>query len=141
MDRTAWIVITLCTIGLVLWYIYTSSQMQPRPALAPSPGVTPLLSATPVATTSPPPAASPAAAPPEAVASFAQKIETLRNRDVELHLTNRGGGIAEAVLLNHKAEQNQPVVLNSPERTPIGAILDDPATPVQIGRASCRERV
>src|SRR5438874_12879193 len=100
MDRTAWIVITLCVIGLVLWEIYISRQMPPRRAVAPSPSVTPLLSATPIAASSPAPAASPAASPAEASPSFAQKTETLRNRDVELRLTNRGGGIAEAVLLN-----------------------------------------
>jgi YidC/Oxa1 family membrane protein insertase len=130
MDRTAWIVITLCVIGLVVWEIYISRQMPARPAVAPAPSVTPLLSATPIAASSPAQAPLAAASPAAVVASFAQKTETLRNRDVELHLTNRGGGIAEAVFLNHKAERNEPVVVNSPERMPIGAIIDDPAAPV-----------
>src|ERR1043166_1840339 len=102
MDRTAWIVITLCVIGLVLWEIYITRQMQSRPAVAPSPSVTPLLSATPIAAASPAPAALPTPSPVEAGPSFAEKTETLRNRDVELHLTNRGGGIADAVLLKDR---------------------------------------
>ena len=130
MDRTAWLVISLCVIGLVLWEIYITRQMQPRPAVAASPSVTPLLSATPITAASPAPAALPRPSPLEAGPSFTEKTETLRNRDVELHLTNRGGGIADAVLLNHKAEQNQPVVVNSRERMPIGAIIDDPVAPV-----------
>src|SRR5207245_4947476 len=44
-------------------------------------------------------------------------------------LTNRGGGISEAVMLNHIAEDNKRVILNSPKQMPIGAILDQPATP------------
>ena len=68
----------------------------------------------------PSPSSSPLASPeaaPQAVRRqprpFAEKTETLRNSDVELHLTNRGGGIAEAVLLNHMAEDDKHVTLNS----------------------------
>jgi len=92
MDRTAWIVVALCVIGLVVWEIYLAKQMAPRPApivgapgqvsptatpaiLAPSPSATPVAEATPK-TTGP---------------SFPEKIESLRNSDVELRLTNRGG--------------------------------------------------
>ncbi len=71
--------------------------------------------------------ATPAPAAPPA---FAEKTETLSNSDVELRLTNRGGGISEARLLNHKGENGQGVVvLNSPDRLPIGAIMDQPAAP------------
>jgi len=106
MDRTAWIVVAFCVIGLVVWEIYLAKQMAPRPApvsvaagqtsptatpaiLAPSPSPTPVAEA------------APGIAP---TASFAEKIETLRNSDVELRLTNRGGGIKEAVLLRQMAE-------------------------------------
>jgi len=58
-----------------------------------------------------------------------ENTETLRNTDVELHLTNRGGGISEVVLLKYAAEENKRVTLNLPDRLPIGAILQDPATP------------
>jgi YidC/Oxa1 family membrane protein insertase len=132
MDRTAWIVVALCVIGLVVWEIYLAKQMAPRPApvsvapgqasptaapaiVAPSPLATPVAEATPSSSPTP---------------SFAEKIETLRNSDVELRLTNRGGGIKEVVLLKQIAEKGQPVVLNSDQSSPIGAILEQPSAPM-----------
>src|SRR4029450_2956858 len=99
MDRTAWIVVSLCVIGLVVWQIYVAKQMPPRPA----PVNVASGQASPTAPpnffeASPPPAAretTPKTAEP--VPSFAEKIETLRNSDVELRLTNRGAGIKEGV--------------------------------------------
>jgi membrane protein insertase, YidC/Oxa1 family, C-terminal domain len=64
------------------------------------------------------------------VPTFAEKVETLRNSDFELRFTNRGGGIAEAVMFNHIAEDAKRVILNSPKHMPIGAMVDDPAKPV-----------
>jgi len=130
MDRTAWIVVALCVVGLVVWEMYLAKQMAPRsvPVTAgqTSPTVTPAILAT-----SPSPLATPEAAPQgvESVPAFAEKVETLRNSDVELRFTNRGGGIAEAVMLNHIAEDDKRVTLNSPKHMPIGAIVDDPANP------------
>src|ERR1051325_7889567 len=134
MDRTAWIVVALCVIGLVLWEIYSFRQIQPRPATSsrpaitnPSPLPTPPTSlesvtptAAPVASAQPSPTAAPSAP------SFAELTDTIRNSDLELHLTNRGGGIAQAVLLNHIAEQDRRVTLNSDDHPPIGAIVADP---------------
>src|ERR1051325_6320992 len=132
MDRTAWIVVGLCVIGLVVWEFYLAKQMAPRPAPVsvasgrPSPTATPAIVApsplpTPVAETSPGIAPTP---------SFAEKIETLSNSDVEVHLTNRGGGIKEVVLRKQIAEKDQQVVLNSDHSPPIGAILEQPSTPI-----------
>jgi YidC/Oxa1 family membrane protein insertase len=132
MDRTAWIAVALCVIGLVVWEIYLAKQMAPRPApvgvvpgqtsstptpaiLAPSPSPTPVTEAAPSSG--------------EAVPSFAEKIQTLRNSDVELRLTNRGGGIKDAVLLRQIAEKGQRVVLNSDQSAPIGAIIEQPSAP------------
>jgi YidC/Oxa1 family membrane protein insertase len=128
MDRTAWIAVTLCVIGLVVWQIYLVKQTPPRPApvkVAPeqAPPTASIASATPLAA----PAVAPKAAEP--VATFPEKIETLRNSDVELRLTNRGGGIKEAILLGQMAEKEKPVVLNSAENAPIGAIIDQPSAP------------
>src|ERR1043166_2628845 len=134
MDRTAWIVIILCVIGLVAWEWWIAKQA-PRPhpapatvAVSPTPGtaaggsssIAPSIAPAPTASATPVAAATPA---------FAEKTETLRNDDVELHLTNRGGGIAEAVLVNHVASKDEPrqIILNSKEQMPIGAILDQPA--------------
>ena len=131
MDRTAWIVVALCVIGLVLWEFYLAKQMAPRPAPVsvapgrPSPTASPaILAPSPLPT--PVAEAAPSSAP---TPSFTEKIETLRNSDVELRLTNRGGGIKEAVLLRQVAEKGQRVVLNSNQSAPIGAILEQPSTP------------
>ncbi|PYK64880.1 MAG: hypothetical protein DME50_11180 [Verrucomicrobia bacterium] len=133
MDRTAWIVVSLCVIGLIAWYIYIGKQMpHPRPStISASPSAPP-----PVATPSPspslyfPPSPIPTPTPVQSAPTFPEKIETLRNADVELRLTNRGGGIKEAVLLNQIAEQGERVVLNSAGSAPIGAIIEQPASPV-----------
>jgi YidC/Oxa1 family membrane protein insertase len=140
MDRTAWIAITLCVLGLVAWEIWIVRHPLPPPgvATAPSPA-TPLASGTPfasaptaVATPAPKPGTGATVAPSATPAQFEEKTETLRNSDVELHLTNRGGGVSEAVLLNYPAEvgESERVTLNSPARIPIGAMVDDPAAPV-----------
>jgi len=132
MDRTAWIAVALCVIGLVLWEVYLAKQTQRKPApantpaqLSPTPTAAANASASPLAT------AVPGIAPKvgEAIPSFPEQVETLRNSDVELRLTNRGGGIKEAILLNHVAEKGERVVLNSAECAPIGAIIEQPSAP------------
>ena len=135
MDRQAWIAVTLCVLGLIGWQFYMASfpppPAQPRPAEAtPSPGPALEASASPPPVAAQPAEASAAAPPPgEPAPSFEEKIETLRNGDVELRLTNRGGGISEAHLLNHKAENGEGVVvLNSKEHLPIGAIVEQPGS-------------
>ena len=133
MDRTAWIAVILCVLGLFAWQIWTSRQAVARPAAAttPSPAGTGI-SATPAAAQ---PAVGPTAAPSAMPLPFAERTETLRNSDVELHFTNRGGGIAQAILLNYPAEHDESVTLNSPARLPIGAIIDDPAIKSHIAIA------
>src|SRR5437016_4314089 len=132
MDRTAWIVVALCVVGLVVWEMYLAKHMAPRPALVTAtPGQT-SPTATPASLApSPSPLGSPEAAPQgaEPVPTFAEKVETLRNSDVELRFTNRGGGIAEAVMLNHVADDARRVTLNSPKHMPIGTMVDDPVKP------------
>ena len=132
MDRTAWIAVALCVVGLVLWELYLVKQTPPRRA----PGTPGPQQISPVPTaagsvSTPPVVAAPAipAKAAEATPSFPEKIETLRNSDVELRLTNRGGGIKEAVLLNQVAEKGERVVLNSVEFAPIGAIIEQPSSP------------
>src|SRR5581483_4572739 len=92
------------------------------------------LAAPAVVTATAAPAASPASTPASAIGQqmppFAEKTELLRNNDAELRITNRGGGISEVVLSNHIAENDKRVTLNSPDHMPIGAIVDQPATPV-----------
>src|SRR5882724_3445470 len=128
MDRTAWIVVVLCVMGLVLWELYLAKQTPPRSAPV---NVLPGRASPTPTIASPTPIAAPEVAPKaaESVPSFPEKIETLRNSDVELRLTNRGGGIKEAVLLRQVAENGQRVVLNSAESAPIGALIEQPSAP------------
>src|SRR5436305_3540433 len=132
MDRTAWIAVALCVVGLVLWELYLAKQAPPRRAPVPaaphqiSPGPTGAASGSTSPIVAAPAIPSKAA---ETTPSFPEKIETLRNSDVELRLTNRGGGIKEAVLLKQVAEKDQRVVLNSAECAPIGAIIEQPSAP------------
>jgi YidC/Oxa1 family membrane protein insertase len=129
MDRQAWIAVSLCVLALVGWQIYVTSHTPPRPAVASPPSATATASPTADVSSSPAAEPNPTAAPSPATEApaFAEKTETLRNSDFEVHLTNRGGAIGEVVLLNHFAEKGQHVVLNSRERTPLGAIVDQPA--------------
>src|SRR6266403_4762985 len=131
MDRTAWIAVTLCVIGLGLWELYLAKQTPPRRAPVNAPAQAPAVPTLTASPSAPPLASAPATAlkPEEAAPSFLEKIETLRNADVELRLTNRGGGIKEAVLLKQIAEKGQQVVLNSKQSLPSGAILEHPSTP------------
>ncbi|HEV3147181.1 MAG TPA: membrane protein insertase YidC [Chthoniobacterales bacterium] len=132
MDRTAWIAVALCVIGLVLWEVYLAKQTQRKPALAnASAQFSPTSTAAANASAPLLATAAPSVVPKvtEQIPSFPEQIETLRNSDVELRLTNRGGGIKEAVLLNHVAEKGGRVVLNSAECAPIGAIIEQPSTP------------
>src|SRR5438477_753459 len=133
MDRTAWIVVILCVIGLLTWTWWTSQHQPPRPAssaLPPTPVPSAAASASAAPLTSPSTVPAPTAAPAaEATPAFAEKAETLRNDDLELRLTNRGCGIREAALLNHIAQGNQRVIINSKDQLPVGALVEQPANP------------
>src|SRR6202043_3584360 len=132
MDRTAWIAVALCVIGLVLWEVYLAKQTQRKPAPANAPAqFSPTPTAAANAPGSPLATVAPSIAPKvaEPIPAFPEQVETLRNSDVELRLTNRGGGIKEAVLLNHVAEKGERVVLNSAECAPIGTIIEQPSAP------------
>ena len=130
MDRTAWIVVALCVIGLVLWEIYLVKQTPPRPApVGVAPGQSSPIATPAIFAPSPTPVAEATPSSRDSAPSFVEKIETLRNSDIELRLTNRGGGIKEAVLLRQIAEKGQRVVLNSDQTAPVGAILEQPSTP------------
>ena len=135
MDRTAWIAVILCIVGLVAWEVYTVRHPAPVPARAAA-SPSPSAEATSTATPSPSAAisATPAASPNERTPSptpkpFAEKTATLDNGDLKLLLTNRGGGIAQAVLPKHKGENGQPLTLGNSKGLPIGALVEDPAKP------------
>lgn len=130
MDRTAWIVVALCVVGLVAWEIYLVKQTPRRPApFGVASGQSSLTTTPAILAPSPTPVSEATPSSGESAPSFAEKIETLRNSDVELRLTNRGGGIKEAVLLKQVAEKGQPVILNSDKSAPIGALIEQPSSP------------
>jgi len=134
MDRTAWIVITLCVAGLVGWEWWIAKQTPRRPAavsVSPTPSTSLAeASATPASTISAPSPALAATPTPAATIPPADlHIEKLSNADVELDLTNAGGGIDKAVLRNYKAEGDAPVTMNGRKSMPIGAIVENPAAP------------
>ena len=141
---------TLCVLGLIAWQVYTTRYaphpvpIQATATAAPSPSMAATASGTPAPTAAadanaaPAGPAEPATSAP--VPTFAEKIETLSNPDVQLRLTNRGGGISEVRLLHHKGEDGKGVVvLNSPERLPIGAIVEQPAAPALAEFAMTRQ--
>ncbi|MEO6971464.1 MAG: membrane protein insertase YidC, partial [Chthoniobacterales bacterium] len=132
----AWVAIFLVVIGLAAWQVYVAKHPPPMPVTplaSPSPSAPVALapnSATPGATE---PRSTPSLPPNEATPappSFVEHTTTLRNADLELLLTNRGGGIAEAVLPKHRDEDGGPVKLNARQRLPIGAIVEKPAAPL-----------
>src|SRR3954453_20985032 len=111
MDRQAWVAITVCVIGLIAWYAYTTTHLPPRQpapiAASPTPGSSPAPATSPSPTASPLASSSPT--PAESTPAFAEKTETLTNGDVELRLTNRGGAIIDAVLVNHTVDNGNRV--------------------------------
>ena len=137
MDRQSWIAITLCILGLVAWQIYVAKHSLPAPQkTVASPGPSRTDSAAPSApeiqtpTPAPNESTTPTPAPTPTPPPFTERTATLRNSDLELLLTNRGGGIAEAILPKHKDEYDRQLRLSDPRRVPIGALIDKPATPV-----------
>ncbi len=137
MDRQAWIAVTLCVVGFVALQVYNAKHLPPPPvpaAVSPTPAAAPENPAAPLLRRRRRlvlrPGRLPTPSPAASIAPFAEKTETLRNDDVELHLTNRGAGITRSGAAQaYVGESGQPVVLNSPEHTPIGAIIEQPATP------------
>ena len=137
MDRQAWIVVTLCILGLVGWQVYVARQAPPTPRTVtasptPSAAMSVAPGATPSATTTPsiaPNESTPSPTPTSVTRSFVEKSVTLKNDDLELLLTNRGGGIAEAILPKHIGENGQAVRLNSKQPVPIGALIGKPDAP------------
>ncbi|HEY3662942.1 MAG TPA: membrane protein insertase YidC [Chthoniobacterales bacterium] len=139
MDRQAWIAITLCILGLIGWQVYMVKHptvppakvlASPSPTAAASKTSSPSGSATPAEATVAAAPNEPTPTPAPTPAPFVEKTTTLRNSDLELLLTNRGAGIAEAILPKHKGENGAPVKLNAHQNLPIGAIIDKPAAPV-----------
>ncbi len=144
MDRPAWIAVILSIVGLVSWEVYLSSKHRAE-LLAHPPAVVDTTAATGAATPLPTEAATGAPSPaitsgqpvqvvdrqaPSSPATQAEETVPEQIEKVvvpnllELHYTNLGGGIAEAIPLGpkHLAEGGVNITLNHAGHIPIGAI-------------------
>ena len=150
MDRQAWIVVTLCIVGLLVWTRYFAPKYAPVPPAAQTAhtaGATPGTGASPVPATDTTPVlpgtrpeagdvtvdrqqAAPAA---PATPAAPEQTEVIRTPQIELHFTSYGGGIAEAVPLGkeHLAENGKNISLNHAGRIPIGATTVQPGQDAQ----------
>src|SRR5260370_30507583 len=106
MDRTAWIAITLCVLGLVAWQIWIARQPLPPPAVAtapspasPSANGTPASAPTAVVTPAPQAGTGGTSGPAAARPQCLEENGTLRNSHRGLHLRKLGGRISERPLL------------------------------------------
>ncbi len=124
MDRTAWIVVILCSLGLAYWWT-NQPKPEPRPIEAtPTEGTaTPAPAATEGQVENPenPESQDPGAPVP---AKVDEEIVTLKTKTAEFALTNIGGGVATAKLLDHASSYREdvPVTLNEYSLRPVGAL-------------------
>jgi len=129
MDRTAWIVVSLATIGLIGTFFWQQQQneallkyRQQHAAYAAQMSPTPVDSPTPSTTSG----ASKTTLEQTPVQNLPEKVETLKNDVAELHFSNNRGGLVSIDLLTHKAEQGHAVELNPASVAAIGAISQTP---------------
>ncbi|WP_081888127.1 membrane protein insertase YidC [Verrucomicrobium sp. BvORR034] len=121
MDRKAWIVVTLCAIGMAFNFWWTAKH-PPAPAPQPPPASTaPATTTDPAqaAATNPASPANPATpAAPGATAPVAEEKIELKNASAIYTFTNVGGGIASVVMLDTKDH----IKLNQHGKAAIGAL-------------------
>lgn len=117
MDRTSWIVVILCTLGLVGWFGWYSNlprSAPPRPVVEAA-----------VASEKPAAAAEGATAE-EAPATPAEAPEQrvmVEKDGLKVEFTSRGGGIKSLTIPAHEDFSGyQPMVLNEYGRGPVGAL-------------------
>jgi YidC/Oxa1 family membrane protein insertase len=116
MDRTSWIAIIICVVGLFAWQWYvTENYTQPPAETAPATPPTP--EPTPGTATAP---AEPAPTP-EPVRMQA-RAESLDTPAAEFVFNNDTGGINQVVLALHMGENSERVSLNRSRTMPIGAM-------------------
>lgn len=145
MDRTSWIVIGVCFL-LLLAYGPLVNHFYPPPPRAPQTETAPPTQPTeesappdspvnPVLAPAPSDAAATAQAPVERIPRVPvpapaarlltapdlgpEQLAVLENDSIQLELTTHGGGIRRVILKDHKAEGDEPVVLNRGAEVPI----------------------
>lgn len=146
MDRTAWIVVTACVIGMFFYGTWYSKETQKElaaaaaqraaeavargeteaPALASGEPANAAAADAKVGAADGQTAVDPAA---EAEEKIEEQSFVLDNDFIRCHLTNLGAGIAEVELLDHKRSlvgDDGYVTLNAGQKTPIGALSSGP---------------
>jgi YidC/Oxa1 family membrane protein insertase len=128
MDRTAWIVVSLATIGLlgtIFWQVKQNEAIakyrQQQQAYAAQMAPTPEASTAPATATEQPAAVKPPAP------LVPEQTDSLKAGVAELRFSNNRGGLASIDLLTHKAEQGHQVELNSSDAPAIGALSVTPS--------------
>jgi YidC/Oxa1 family membrane protein insertase len=125
-DRLTWVVVPLAVLGLVLTIFWQQQeaaksrvQAYANQSVTPAqPSATP--SSTPLAETAQP---VPTPAQPE----VPEQTASLKSDVAELQFSNVRGGITRVELLQHKAEDDHPVVLSNDRAPAIGAISRNPS--------------
>jgi len=133
MDRTAWFVVSLCSLGLVYFLFIAPPKPVPR-RVAPAAG-------TEEAHDGQPPAREGAIAAADVakpVASLSapeveESITVLKNDVAEFRFTNRGGGLKSIKLLHHKMEGAGFVTVNEQGQAAIGALSQIAGDPAEVG--------
>lgn len=137
MDRTAWIAVILCVAGLFGWGWWTTEQTRQQAATLASRSAA--VAAQPAAGGAPsssgsgavqesPTASVPAPSAPGALEAEAREI-VLENGAIRVHLTNLGGGVRKAELLDHDRALEKGggfIVINETASQPIGAFSQGP---------------
>ena len=123
MDRKAWLVITLCTFGLIANVYYANKYPPIEKAPAPA-AVAPAAAS---ATTAPAAATKPAATISSASGvtpsvPVVEETHTITRGTVTWHFSNKGGGIAKVVLTG-----TDNLTLNQFGKEPIGALRREAA--------------
>lgn len=113
MDRTAWIVVSLCTAGLIAWFVYLPKS-PPRPPAGPE-----VVQAAPAAA---PGTAAPATPAAPATAAVAEQTMTISDDGIDYVFSNIGGGIKTITLPPQRFSGSSPTVLNADGVAAVGAL-------------------
>lgn len=117
MDRKAWIVVSLCLIGIIFNFWWQIQHAKDSPPLPVPPAIAENQSAAATATSS---TGTPAPGTPAAAttAPVAEEIWILKNDQIVYTFTSQGGGILTAELL----DTHDNIVLNKEKKAAVGSL-------------------
>ncbi|MGI8602560.1 MAG: YidC/Oxa1 family insertase periplasmic-domain containing protein [Verrucomicrobiales bacterium] len=123
MDRTSWIAVTLCTLGLI-WWFYTQPKALPRQDV-------PVVHAAGDAATSQPVPAAPSNPTPEPVSPAPapsqpepeEQTFVINDEGIEVTFSTKGGGVKTSKIPAHEDFSGDvPTILNEFGRASVGAL-------------------